>query len=36
MMGAVVGFLCVQGRFDRRDPKLLFQVDVDGERLSFE
>jgi hypothetical protein len=36
MIVAVVGYLSFQGRFDRRDPKLLFHVDLDGERLSFE
>ena len=33
---AMAAFLALQGRFDRRDPKLMLQVDVDGERLSFE
>jgi hypothetical protein len=36
MIAAVVAYLLFQGRFDRRDPKLMFHVDLDGERLSFE
>jgi hypothetical protein len=36
MTGLVILFLFVQGRFDRRDPKLLFDVDVNSESLGFE
>ena len=36
MILAVVAFLLVQGRFDRRDPKLLFNDDVHLDSLSFE
>ena len=36
MAGAVLMYLFLQGRFDRRDPKLLFDIDVDDESLSFE
>ena len=36
MTALVILFLMVQGRFDRRDPKLLFDVDVGSDSLSFE
>lgn len=36
MTGAVVLFLLLQGRFDRRDPKLMLDVDLSGDGLSFE
>jgi hypothetical protein len=36
MIVTVIAFLLVQGRIDRRDPKLLFDIDVDSESLSFE
>lgn len=36
MIAAVVAFLLLQGRFDRRDPKLSFETDVDSDSLSFE
>jgi hypothetical protein len=36
MIVAVVAFLLLQGRFDRLDPKLLFDFDVESESLSFE
>jgi hypothetical protein len=36
MIATLVAFLIVQGRFDRRDPKLLFDTNIDNETLSFE
>lgn len=36
MTAAVVAFLLMQGRMDRRDPKMRFHIDVEGERLTFE
>ena len=36
MAGAVLLYLLMQGRFDRRDPKLLFDIETNTESLSFE
>jgi hypothetical protein len=33
---AVLAYLMLQGRFDRRDPKMLFHADLDGDRLGFD